>query len=30
MTQFGEWIQDYELAITNFEVKTMFQGMIRG
>ncbi len=30
MTQFGEWVQDYELAITNFEVKTMFQGMVRG
>ncbi len=30
MTQFGKWIQDYELAITNFEVQVMFQSMIHG
>ena len=30
MTSFGEWVQDYELALTNFEVKVMFQSMIRG
>lgn len=30
MTSLGEWVQDYELTLTNFEVKYMFQGMIRG
>lgn len=30
MTPFGDWVQDYELALTNFEVRIMFQGMIRG
>ncbi len=30
MTPSGEWVQDYELAVTNFEVKTMFQSMIQG
>lgn len=30
MTPFGEWVQNYELTLTNFEVKVMFQGMIRG
>ncbi|HBN56401.1 MAG TPA: hypothetical protein DD414_06465 [Lachnospiraceae bacterium] len=29
MTEFGEWVQEYELALTNFEVKVMFQNMIR-
>lgn len=29
MSQFGEWKQEYELELTNFEVKTMFRGMIR-
>ncbi len=26
---FGEWRQDYELELTNFEVKAMFRNMIR-
>ena len=30
MASSGEWVQDYELAVTNFEVKTMFQSMIQG
>lgn len=30
MAPSGEWVQDYELAVTNFEVKTMFQSMIQG
>lgn len=29
MTEFGEWKEEYELEMTNFEVKTMFRGMIR-
>ncbi len=29
MSEFGEWRQDYELALTNFEVKVMFRGLIR-
>ena len=29
MTEFGEWREEYELELTNFEVKTMFRGMIR-
>lgn len=28
-SEFGEWKQDYELELTNFEVKAMFRGMIR-
>ena len=28
VSEFGKWRQDYELELTNFEVKTMFQGMI--
>jgi len=28
-TEFGEWKEEYELELTNFEVKTMFQGMVR-
>ena len=28
-SEFGEWKQDYELELTNFEVKTMFRGMIQ-
>jgi len=27
-TKFGEWKQKYELSLTNFEVRVMFQGMI--
>ncbi|MCM1025343.1 MAG: ATP-binding protein [Roseburia sp.] len=29
-TEYGEWKQDYELELTNFEVRVMFRGMIRG
>lgn len=29
MTSIGDWAEDYELALTNFEVKLMFQNMIR-
>lgn len=29
MSEFGEWMQDYELALTNFEVKVMFRSLIR-
>lgn len=29
MTDFKEWKQEYELELTNFEVKMMFRGMIR-
>lgn len=29
MTDFGEWKQEYELALTNFEVKVMFRNMVR-
>ena len=28
-TEFGEWKEEYELELTNFEVKTMFQRMVR-
>ena len=28
-SEFGEWIQDYELTLTNFEVKVMFRNLIR-
>ena len=28
MTDFGEWKQNYELELTNFEVKIMFKGLI--
>ena len=28
-TEFGDWKEEYELELTNFEVKTMFQGMVR-
>ena len=28
-SQYGEWKEKYELELTNFEVKTMFRGMIR-
>lgn len=28
-SQFGEWKEDYELELTNFEVKSMFMGMVR-
>ncbi len=29
MTEFGDWVQNYELILTNFEVKVMFRNMIR-
>lgn len=29
MTDFGEWKQEYELELTNFEVRVMFRNMIR-
>ena len=29
VSEFGKWRQDYELELTNFEVMTMFQGMIQ-
>ncbi len=29
MSDFGEWKQEYELELTNFEVRTMFRGMVR-
>lgn len=29
MTAFGDWVQNYELILTNFEVKVMFRNMIR-
>lgn len=29
ISEFGEWKEEYELKLTNFEVKTMFRGMIR-
>ena len=29
MSGYGEWRQDYELELTNFEVKTMFRNMVR-
>ena len=28
-TEFGDWKEEYELELTNFEVKTMFQRMVR-
>lgn len=28
-SQFGEWEEKYELELTNFEVRTMFRGMVR-
>lgn len=28
-SEFGEWKQDYELELTNFEVKAMFRNMVR-
>lgn len=30
MTEFGDWEENYELELTNFEVKVMFRNMIRG
>lgn len=30
VTEFGEWIQNYELELTNFEVTIMFRSMVRG
>jgi len=29
MSDFGEWRQEYELELTNFEVRTMFRSMVR-
>ncbi len=29
VSEFGEWKQDYELQLTNFEVRSMFRNMIR-
>ena len=28
-TEYGEWRQDYELELTNFEVRVMFRSMVR-
>lgn len=28
-TEYGEWKEDYELELTNFEVRAMFRGMVR-
>ena len=28
-TEYGEWREDYELELTNFEVRVMFRGMVR-
>ena len=28
-TEFGDWKEEYEMELTNFEVKTMFRGMVR-
>lgn len=28
-TEYGEWREEYELAITNFEVRVMFRNMVR-
>ena len=30
VTEYGEWRQDYELELTNFEVRVMFRDMVRG
>jgi hypothetical protein len=30
VTDYGEWKQEYELALTNFEVRVMFRSMVRG
>lgn len=29
-TSYGEWKEEYELALTNFEVRVMFRRMVRG
>lgn len=29
-TEFGRWVENYELTLTNFEVKVMFENMIQG
>ncbi|MCM1134594.1 MAG: ATP-binding protein [Clostridium sp.] len=29
-TEYGEWKQEYELELTNFEVRVMFRSMVRG
>ena len=29
MSEFGEWKQEYELELTNFEVRTMFRNMVK-
>ncbi len=30
MTEYQVWKEEYELAVTNFETKTMFMGMVQG
>ena len=30
MTEYGDWREDYELTLTNFEVRVMFRNMVRG
>ncbi len=30
VTDYGEWKEEYELALTNFEVRVMFRSMVRG
>ena len=30
VAEYGEWRQDYELELTNFEVRVMFRDMVRG
>ena len=30
VTEYGEWRQDYELELTNFEVRVMFRDIVRG
>lgn len=30
MTEYGEWKEEYELEITNFEVRVMFRSMVSG
>ena len=29
ISSFGEWRQEYELELTNFEVRTMFRSLVR-
>ena len=30
MTEYGDWREEYELTLTNFEVRVMFRNMVRG